>query len=76
MIGGTTSRIYGGFIVNDLGSPSGEGFDFINGPFERFYAVFGTTNKGVGFDATDFTISATTYQPSTKDLIVCKLFKQ
>ena len=58
-IGGTTSRIY--LIVNDLGSPSGEGLDFINGFgfLERFYSVFDTANKRVGFATTPFTTATT-----------------
>jgi cathepsin E len=58
-IGGTTSRIY--LIVNDLGTPSGEGLDFINGFtfLERFYAVFDTGNKRVGFATTSFTTATT-----------------
>ncbi|KAI0050951.1 aspartic peptidase A1 [Auriscalpium vulgare] len=54
-IGGSSSNIY--LVVNDLGSPSGEGLDFINGYtfLERFYSVFDTTNKRVGFATTSFT---------------------
>ncbi|KAF8961363.1 aspartic protease [Flammula alnicola] len=58
-IGGSASRIY--LIVSDLGSPSGEGLDFINGlPFlERFYSVFDTTNRRVGLATTPFTKATT-----------------
>jgi cathepsin E len=58
-IGGTTGTIY--LITNDLGSPSGEGFDFINGYgfLERFYSVFDTANKRVGFATTPFTDATT-----------------
>jgi len=56
-IGGTSGSIYG--IVGDLGSPSGEGLDFIDGQafLERFYAVFDTTNGRVGFATTSNTAS-------------------
>lgn len=54
-IGGTNNNVY--LIVGDLGSDSGEGFDFVNGFafLERFYSVFDTTNKRVGFATTQFT---------------------
>ncbi|KAF9015688.1 aspartic protease [Cyathus striatus] len=56
-IGGTAGNIY--LVVADLGSDSGEGLDFINGFafLERFYSVFDTTNKRVGFATTPFTTS-------------------
>ncbi|KZV91351.1 family A1 protease [Exidia glandulosa HHB12029] len=56
-IGGVANNIYG--IVNDLGTNSGEGLDFINGQtfLERFYSVFDTTNRRVGFATTPFTNS-------------------
>ena len=58
-IGGTTTRIY--LVVNDLGTPSGQGLDFIDGYtfLERFYAVFDTTTKTVGFATTSFTTATT-----------------
>ncbi|TFK41838.1 aspartic protease [Crucibulum laeve] len=58
-IGGTAGSIY--LIVADIGSPSGEGLDFINGFafLERFYSVFDTTNKRVGFATTPFTRATT-----------------
>lgn len=58
-IGGTASSIY--LIVGDLGSPSGEGLDFIMGQsfLERFYSVYDTSNGRVGLATTPFT-SATT----------------
>ena len=42
-----------------LGSNSGEGFDFINGYFwqERFYTVFDTESQRVGFANTKYTNS-------------------
>ncbi|KDR71424.1 hypothetical protein GALMADRAFT_143704 [Galerina marginata CBS 339.88] len=54
-IGGIASRIY--LIVADLGTPSGEGFDFVAGFafLERFYSVFDTASNTVGFAATPFT---------------------
>jgi len=58
-IGGVSGDIY--LIVANLGTPSGEGLDFINGQtfLERFYAVFDTANQRVGIATTSFT-SATT----------------
>jgi cathepsin E len=58
-IGGIAGRIY--LITNSLGTPSGEGLDFINGFafLERFYAVFDTANKRVGFATTSFTTATT-----------------
>ncbi|KAF8560104.1 acid protease [Imleria badia] len=58
-LGGTSGSIYS--IVNDLGTPSGEGFDFINGQsfIERFYSVFDTTNSRVGFATTSYTDATT-----------------
>jgi len=54
-IGGESGVLY--LVVNDLGTPSGEGLDFINGQtfLERFYAVFDTTNNRVGLATTKFT---------------------
>lgn len=58
-IGGTAGNLY--LIVANLGTPSGEGLDFINGMtlLERFYAVFDTANKQVGFATTSFTQATT-----------------
>jgi len=58
-IGGVAGDFY--LIVNNLGSPSGEGLDFINGQtfLERFYSVFDTTNNRVGFATTSFTTATT-----------------
>jgi len=58
-IGGTTGNIY--LIVGDLGTPSGEGLDFIDGQtfLERFYAVFDTANKRVGLATTANTHATT-----------------
>jgi len=54
-IGGISSRIY--LIVANLGTPSGEGFDFVNGFafLERFYSVFDSSKNTVGFATTPFT---------------------
>ncbi|KAI0059467.1 family A1 protease [Artomyces pyxidatus] len=58
-IGGNANSIY--LVVNDIGSNSGEGLDFINGFtfLERFYSVFDTTNNRVGFATTPFTTATT-----------------
>jgi cathepsin E len=44
-----------------MGSTSGEGFDFVNGYtfLERFYSVFDTANRRVGFATTPFTHATT-----------------
>ncbi|CAK5284637.1 unnamed protein product [Mycena citricolor] len=54
-IGGTAGSIY--LVVADLGTPSGQGLDFINGYtfLERFYSVFDTAGARVGFATTAFT---------------------
>ncbi|KIL65642.1 hypothetical protein M378DRAFT_521201 [Amanita muscaria Koide BX008] len=54
-IGGSSSSIY--LIVANIGTPSGNGFDFINGYtfLERFYTVYDTANKRIGFATTPFT---------------------
>ncbi|KAJ8475028.1 hypothetical protein ONZ45_g15748 [Pleurotus djamor] len=56
-IGGTASNIY--LIVADLGSSSGSGLDFINGYtfLERYYTVYDTANRRVGFATTPNTFS-------------------
>ncbi|KAH9934558.1 acid protease [Epithele typhae] len=56
-IGGTDDFVY--LIAADLGSPSGEGFDFVDGMtfLERFYYVFDSANSQVGFATTEFTDS-------------------
>ncbi|KAL5535669.1 hypothetical protein ACEPAF_3763 [Sanghuangporus sanghuang] len=58
-IGGNTNSVY--LIVNDLGSNTGSGLDFINGFafLERFYSVFDTANRRVGFATTPFTQATT-----------------
>lgn len=54
-IGGSSSDIY--LVVNSIGTPSGEGLDFINGYtfLERYYSVFDTGNSQVGFATTSYT---------------------
>ncbi|TCD63445.1 hypothetical protein EIP91_005386 [Steccherinum ochraceum] len=54
-IGGTSDFVY--LIVNDIGSASGEGLDFIDGMtfLERFFAVFDSTNSQFGIATTQFT---------------------
>lgn len=58
-IGGTSTNVY--LIVGSIGTPTGEGLDFINGFafLERFYAVFDTAGKRVGFATTPFTDATT-----------------
>ncbi len=58
-IGGTSGSIY--LVVNDIGSPTGSGLDFINGYtfLERFYSVYDTTNNRIGFATTPFTTATT-----------------
>jgi len=58
-IGGVAGTIY--LIINDLGTTSGSGLDVINGQtfIERFYSVFDTANKRVGFASTPFTNATT-----------------
>ncbi|KAG6381827.1 acid protease [Boletus reticuloceps] len=58
--GGDVKKRYG--VVNHLGSPSGQGMDFIIGQkfLERYYSVFDADSKRVGFARTNHTFS--TYQ--------------
>ena len=46
-------------IAADLGTPSGEGFDFVDGMvfLARFYYVFDSANSQVVFATTEFTNS-------------------
>ncbi|CDO77365.1 hypothetical protein BN946_scf184787.g14 [Trametes cinnabarina] len=59
VIGGTDDAIY--LVINDIGSPSGEGLDFIDGMtfLERFYYVFDIANSRVGLATTPFTRATT-----------------
>ncbi|KAF8155371.1 aspartic peptidase A1 [Mycena galopus ATCC 62051] len=58
-IGGTANFVY--LIIGNLGRPSGQGLDFINGMsfLERFYSVFDTSNKRIGLATTPFTNAET-----------------
>ncbi len=58
-IGGTSGSIY--LVINDLGSKSGSGLDFIIGYtfLERFYSVYDTANQRVGLATTPFTTATT-----------------
>jgi len=58
-IGGSASTIY--LAINDIGSPSGSGLDFILGlPFlQRFYVVLDTGHHHVGIATTPFTDATT-----------------
>ncbi|KAG1784938.1 aspartic peptidase domain-containing protein [Suillus plorans] len=58
-IGGSSNAIY--LVVHDIGTPSGKGFDFVNGyPFaERFYCAFDTSRSRVGFAQTPYTDATT-----------------
>jgi hypothetical protein len=49
------------YLHKQLGSASGEGFDFINGYtfLERFYSVFDTSHARVGFASTAHTFATT-----------------
>ncbi|KAL6308128.1 hypothetical protein BKA93DRAFT_822719 [Sparassis latifolia] len=57
------SDIY--LVVNDIGTSSGEGLDFINGYaflerlYKWFYSAFDTGNNRVGFAATSYTDATT-----------------
>ncbi|GJE88453.1 pepsin-like aspartic proteases [Phanerochaete sordida] len=59
VLGGDDSSIY--LVVADMGSPSGQGLDFINGFafLQRFYSVFDTGNAQVGLATTSFTDATT-----------------
>jgi cathepsin E len=59
LIGGTSGNIY--LIVADIGTPTGQGLDFINGYtfLERFYTVYDTTGHRVGFATTPYTTATT-----------------
>lgn len=58
-IGGSDSYVY--LVVNDIGTTSGSGLDFINGYtfLERFYAVYDTTNHRFGTATTKYTTATT-----------------
>ena len=54
-VGGEADKIY--LIVGDSGSKTGSGLDFLYGMtfLERYYTVYDTANKRVGFATTSFT---------------------
>lgn len=58
-IGGEAGSIY--LIINDIGSPSGEGLDFINGYtfLERFYMVYNSAVPSFEIATTAFTFATT-----------------
>ncbi|KAK7681605.1 hypothetical protein QCA50_015338 [Cerrena zonata] len=58
-IGGEEGKIY--LVTSDLGSPSGQGLDFIDGFafLQRFYSVYDTGNAQVGLATTPFTDAET-----------------
>ncbi|KAG2155993.1 aspartic peptidase domain-containing protein [Suillus bovinus] len=58
-VGGSSNGIY--LVVSDVGSPSGKGFDFVNGyPFtERFLTVFDSSRSRIGFANTPYTGATT-----------------
>ena len=58
-IGGTADQIL--LVVSNLGTPSGEGLDFINGMvfIERFFFVFDSLNNEVSIATTQFTNATT-----------------
>ncbi len=60
-VGGAADAIY--LIAGDLGTLSGQGLDWINGYtwLERFYTVYDTANKRIGFAHTPFTNATTNY---------------
>ncbi|KAI5836292.1 acid protease [Schizophyllum commune Tattone D] len=55
MMGGKEGQIY--LILADMGAPSGQGLDFIDGFgwLQRFYSVYDTTNGRVGIANTKYT---------------------
>lgn len=55
LIGGSSDKVY--LIVADIGFPSGQGLDFINGQtfLERFYSVYDADMQRVGLATTPFT---------------------
>ena len=58
-IGGDANSIY--LVTADLGSPSGEGLDFIDGYafLERFYYAYDSVNMRIGLATTPFTFATT-----------------
>ncbi|KAL1745145.1 aspartic peptidase domain-containing protein [Schizophyllum fasciatum] len=58
-IGGSEDAIY--LVVADIGTPSGQGLDFINGYafLERFYTVYDSGKGQIGFATTEYTDAET-----------------
>ena len=58
-IGGSSSFVY--LVINNLGTPSGSGLDFIDGMtfLERFYHVYDIAGNRAGFATTPFTFATT-----------------
>jgi hypothetical protein len=56
-IGGSSNATY--LVVSDLGSNSGQGLDFIDGYtfLERYYTIYDTSNKQIGFAQTPYTFA-------------------
>ncbi|KIJ25549.1 hypothetical protein M422DRAFT_193362 [Sphaerobolus stellatus SS14] len=59
MINGSPDAVY--LIINDLGTETGQGLDFVNGYvfLERFYSVFDSRKQRVGFATTPYTYAET-----------------
>jgi len=55
VIGGVSENVY--LIVNNIGTESGQGLDFINGYafLQRYYSVYDADKQQVGFATTPFT---------------------
>ncbi|KAG1794550.1 aspartic peptidase domain-containing protein [Suillus plorans] len=58
-LGGSSKALY--LVVADINTPSGQGFDFINGYtfLERFYSVYDAAHSRVGFAKTPYTDATT-----------------
>ncbi|KAG1899649.1 aspartic peptidase domain-containing protein [Suillus fuscotomentosus] len=58
-LGGSSNALY--LVVTDIGTPSGQGFDFVNGYafLERFYSVYDVSHSRVGFAKTPYTDATT-----------------
>ncbi|KAG2356775.1 aspartic proteinase [Suillus spraguei] len=60
-INGANKAIY--LVIKDIGTPTGQGLNFLNGFvfLQRFYTVFDTRNRRIGFARTPFTGATTNY---------------
>ncbi|KAG2352548.1 acid protease [Suillus spraguei] len=60
-INGAKNAIY--LVIKDIGTPTGQGLDFVNGFvfLQRFYTVYNTRNRRIGFARTPFTEATTNY---------------